>query len=148
MFCSSWEPPSSRTWGNVSTMKSLHQGFLPHGFCSFQNYFYWLCVLPKPATCTPVFLDTETVCSDDVSEHIKARFDLILSPSSSHSGEVLSYLLMDSNWREMVSFPLGQNTNLFDFCSIGEYIIRCSGVDFGKMVPISHPMLLCKERVV
>lgn len=46
----------------------------------------------------------------------------------------------------MVSFPLGQNTNLFDFCSISEYVIRLSGVDFKKMIPIFHPMFLCISR--
>lgn len=68
----------------------------------------------------------------------KAGMDFILSSSSSHSGEVLGDLLTERNGRKMVSFPLGQNTNLiFDFCSIGEYIIISAGVEFKQMVPIS-----------
>lgn len=121
-------------------------GFLPHGFCSFQNYFYLPHVLPKPGTCTTVFSDTDTIHSEGVSEHIKARNGFDPQPIIITQRGNAWLFINGENWRKMVSFPPGQNTNLFDFCSIGEYTIRCSGADFKKMVPISHPTLLCASR--
>lgn len=99
-----------------------HLGFLPHGFCSFQNYFYLLPVLPK-SDCTTVFLDIDTAWSDDASEHIKARNGFGPQP------------IIISQWRNAWLFINGE-----------EYIIKSSRVNFKKMVPISHPMLLCTSR--
>lgn len=102
MFCSPCEPLSSGIWGNISAMESLDSGFLPHGFCPFQNYFY---LLPK-SFCSPktwylhhcVFRYRHNLKWWCIWTHqIFSEMDLILSPSSSHSREVLGYLLMERN---------------------------------------------------
>lgn len=124
MFCSPCEPLSSGIWGNISAMESLHSGFLPHGFCPFQNYLYLLPVLPKPGPCTTVFLETDTIWSDDVSEHIK-------------------YF---QEWIDPQPIIISQRGSAWLFINGEGYIIRSSGVGLKKMVPFSHPMLLCTSR--
>lgn len=70
----------------------------PTSFLLFPELFliYLVRVLLRPGTSTSVFLDTDIILNN-LSEHIKVNNRFHSHPLSSHSREVLSYLLMEMN---------------------------------------------------
>lgn len=103
---------------------------------------YLLHVLLKPSTSSSVSLDTDVILNNylNIIKAISAfhPHPIIISQQGS------TQFIGERRWYHLPQ--VRTQTQVFDLCLLGQYIVSSSRVDFKEMVPVSQSMFLCTSR--